>query len=70
VLKAILSSSGADTDRYEGFSAFREDDIVGCFGVVPLLFDRKEEGDCRDAVPEDVAVNIPFVLTSLYSGGD
>jgi hypothetical protein len=65
VLSAILSSIGTETDRFGGLKAFREAVKEGCFGVVPLPFDRSDEGGSRDTVVVGAAVIMPFVLTSL-----
>lgn len=39
----VLSSMGADTEREEGLRPVRAaEGIVGCLGVVPFPFDRRE----------------------------
>ena len=43
VAGGLLSSTGADNDRAEGRRPVRVDEeIVGCLGVVPFPFDRRE----------------------------
>lgn len=37
-----LSSTGADTERTEGFTVDRTDDIAGCLGAGPFPLDRNE----------------------------
>ena len=65
VLSGILSSTGVEADRYAGLKAIRDADIEGCFGVVPLLFEREEDEGMRDPAIAGVAVIIPFVVMSL-----
>ena len=58
---------GAEAERYEGFKLLRAVGKVGCFGVVPFPFDRKEDGERRAS--EAVAA-IPFVVSSVYPFDD
>ena len=63
----VLSSMGAEADRYVGFKLFRALGSKGCFGVVPFPFDRKEDGAGRAS---EAVATIPLVLRSVYPGDD